>query len=178
VIRWDRVSAYIIKYIPNQERIKNTVLYKIIGERLFRHELWKPTRKTVAGGVALGVFIALTPTVGAQMLISGIAAYFLGVNIPVAVTCAWITNPITIPIIYPLQYKLGLWLFGSPDTSELAYYGSKIKIFIKYAKPLWLGSLISAALFSSISYAISILWWNFIEKLINKYKAKYDKGGM
>lgn len=178
MIGWDKVSSYIMKHIPKQENIKNTVLYRIIGEKLFRPELWKPTQKTMAGGLALGVFIALTPTVGTQMLISGLAAYFLRVNIPVAVACAWITNPITIPIIYPLQYKLGVLVCGNSDMSELAHYGNKIKTFIKYAKPLWIGSLISGAFFGVISYVAVVFSWNFIEKMIEKQKSRCSKADL
>ncbi len=154
--------------IPCQQELRKSMLYRIIGEKLFDPCLWKPSRNSLAGGIALGVFISLTPTVGAQMIISGLAAYFLRVNIPVAVACAWITNPVTIPIIYPLEYKLGIFLFGTPDPGELSAYAGPIKSFIKYAKPLWLGCLVSSSILAVLSYVSSYAAWNYIEKVLHR----------
>jgi len=169
MISWNKVICYLQKFIPKQDEIKDSVLYRFIGEKLFRPELWKLSRRSAAGGLALGVFIALTPTVGTQMIISGLAAYFLGVNIPIAVACAWITNPVTIPIIFPLQFKLGLILGGHAQKGELIQHSGPIRMFIKYAKPLWIGSLVSAGFFSILSYATVIIAWDFIEDKIKKH---------
>lgn len=169
---WNNIQEKIAKIIPCQQELRKGMLYRIIGEKLFDPCLWKPSRNSIAGGIALGVFISLTPTVGAQMVISGLAAYFLRVNIPVAVACAWITNPVTIPIIYPLQYKLGIFLFGTPGISELSAYTGPVKSFVKYAKPLWLGCLVSAAFFAVISYTLIFAAWGFIEKRLSRYSAR------
>lgn len=164
----NRFINFLMKYIPKQHNLKDTMLYHIIGERLFKPELWKPTRKSIAQGLAVGVFIALTPTFGVQMLISGLAAYFLQINIPIAVAAAWITNPITMPIIYPLQYKLGQMFCINTGTDEFIKYSGKLQMFIRIAKPLWIGSLISAAFFSLLSYIAVIKLWEAIEKVIIK----------
>ncbi|MCR4321870.1 MAG: DUF2062 domain-containing protein [Candidatus Brocadiaceae bacterium] len=37
-----------------------------------------------------------------------LAALVMRVNIPVAIAASWITNPLTAPVIYPLQYRLGI----------------------------------------------------------------------
>ena len=51
---------------------------------------------SIAAGVALGVFIAFTPTVGLQMLIAALLATAFRVNVLAAVVPVWITNPLTV----------------------------------------------------------------------------------
>lgn len=135
----------------------------MIGERLFDPHLWRPSRRGVAGGLAIGLFIALTPTLGVQMVLAALAAYFLRVNIPIAVLACWITNPLTAPVIYPLQYRLGLWLGGPVQAEEL--YNGALQNFISYIRPLWVGSLASGIFFSAIGYMVAFLGWTWIAKI-------------
>ncbi|MFN3531727.1 MAG: DUF2062 domain-containing protein [Candidatus Brocadia sp.] len=154
--------------VPRQHHLNGTLLHRIVGERLFEPKIWKPTKTSIACGLAVGVFVALTPTMGVQMFLAVIVAYFLQVNIPAAVAACWITNPFTAPIIYTLQYKLGIWLSGIPEKEELAGYRGMLKHFVQYAKPLWVGSLISAAFFSAFIYAVVFIVWGLIRKLTKK----------
>lgn len=153
---WLRLSLL----IPRQHHLNGTIFHRVIGDRLFDPRLWKPTNKSVSTGFAIGIFIALTPTIGVQIPLIIIVALFLRVNIPVALAASWVTNPLTAPVIYSLQYKLGLWLSGAPDSNELAGFTGMLRIFFRYAIPLWVGSLVSATGSSVAAYAgISTVWW-------------------
>lgn len=168
-MNWDMLRKHLEKYIPKQHNLQGTLLYRIIGDKLFKQCLWKPSPRCIAGGLAIGIFIALTPTFGAQMVISGISAYLLQVNIPIALAACWITNPLTMPFIYTLEYKLGLIISGRPTEDQLAHYSGHLKTFVKYAKPLWIGSLVCAAFFALMSYIIVFAVWDLIEnKVIQK----------
>ena len=68
---------------------------------------------SIAAGVALGVFIGLTPTVGFQMLIAALLATVFRVNRLAAVLPVWITNPLTIVPIYFFEFRVGSWVTGS-----------------------------------------------------------------
>ncbi len=58
-------------------------------------------------GFALGVFIGMTPTMGAQMIIAFFFAAFLRCNKISAAIGVWITNPVTAPFIYGVNYYVG-----------------------------------------------------------------------
>lgn len=163
-INWKRLHDRFSRFIPQHHHLNDTLLHRIIGEKLFDPRIWKPTNKSISGGLAVGLFVALTPTMGVQMFLSVILAYFLRVNIPAAIVACWVTNPLTAPIIYPLQYKLGIWLSGVPRTEELAGYRGMLKHFVRYAKPLWIGSLISATFCSAFIYAGVFIVWELIGK--------------
>ena len=63
----------------------------------------------------MGLFIGFTPTMGVQVVLAGLAAYFVRVHVPVAIAASLVTNPFTAAVIYPLQYQLGVWLIGVPE---------------------------------------------------------------
>ena len=77
-------------------------------------DIWRRTRRflivkvlhandtphRIALGIAIGVFIGLTPTVGLQMIIALALATALRANKVVCIPMVWITNPVTLVPIY------------------------------------------------------------------------------
>ena len=61
----------------------------------------------IAKGMALGIFIGMTPTFGFQMAIAVFCAWLLRENKIAAAVGVWITNPLTAPFIYALEYETG-----------------------------------------------------------------------
>lgn len=148
-----------LRHIPRRRHLKGSKLHQLLGERLFATELWKPSRPTIAGGLAIGLFIGFTPTMGAQIILAGAAAYFLKVNIPIALAGSLVTNPLTAAIVYPLEYQFGVWLIGVPEPSELEGYTGMLGNFMRYAKPLWIGSLVTGSVAAALAYGlVSLLW--------------------
>ena len=76
--------------------------------------------RAIAGGLALGTFIAFTPTVGVQLILAFVAATFFNMNRPAAMIPVWITNPITVAPIYTFNYWLGSTVWGGPPLSEVS----------------------------------------------------------
>ena len=66
----------------------------------------------VALGLAIGVFVAATPTVPFQTAIALVLAYILRGSAIAAATGTWVSNPVTIPFIYLEGFKTGSYLFG------------------------------------------------------------------
>lgn len=123
---------------------------------------------TIAGGLALGLFIGFTPTLGAQIVLAGFAAFFLKVNVPMALLGCFVTNPLTAPFIYPLEYKLGVWLVGVPEPGELEGYTGMLRNFARYAKPLWVGGVFLGGVAAMISYALVSLVWTAQKRLTTR----------
>ena len=73
----------------------------------------------IAFGVAIGVFIALTPTMGIQMALTILVATLLGANKVSGVPMAWITNPLTAFPVYSFNYLVGRALVGGPGLKEI-----------------------------------------------------------
>ncbi len=79
----------------------------------------------VSLGVAVGVFLGLTPTVGVQMyLVAMVWTIYRYIfkkhfNLPVGVAMVWISNPITMVPLYYLFLLTGYWLL---DTRNILSY--------------------------------------------------------
>lgn len=72
------------------------------------------TPEQIAGGGAIGLFVAMTPTIGIQTYIAVPVAALFKVNIIAAAITVWVTNPVTAPFIYGFNYLLGAKLLGYP----------------------------------------------------------------
>lgn len=133
--------------------------------RPFRAILAHPTffsvsRRSVAGGLWLGLFIGLVP-VPAQTLIALMIAIVMRVNLAIAGLTVWITNPLTMFPIYYTEYRLGTLILDIPQkpfTIDLSWEWLTTSL-VTYWKPLMIGSLITATVFASLSYvAVSVTW--------------------
>lgn len=149
-------------------------LKRICWERLVRPLLFvQDTPRSKAGGVALGVFVAFTPTVGVQMPIAFALATLLGVNQPLAVAMCWITNPLTVPPIYYFEYVIGTWLLDVEAIgSSSAFWRQWEQVSAQYPGywervthlagnigfPLLLGSLPLSLTLGIVSYPLT-LWY-------------------
>ncbi|MBC8258367.1 MAG: DUF2062 domain-containing protein [SAR324 cluster bacterium] len=75
----------------------------------------------VSLGVAVGVFLGLTPTVGVQMylvaIIWSIYRYLFRrhFNLPVGVAMVWISNPLTMVPLYYLFLVTGCWVLDTQN---------------------------------------------------------------
>lgn len=119
----------------------------------------------LALGVAIGMFMAFTPTVGFQTLLVVFFAWLLRANKVVGLPLVWITNPATIAPIYYSCYLVGRALTGSPKIgfpwwaalgnpppgwlAMLKFYWTRL---LEVAEPLWVGCLIVSSVAGVASY--------------------------
>lgn len=80
----------------------------------------------IAMGMAIGVFVGVTPTIPFHTAIAIALAFVLGGSKPAAAIGVWIANPLTIPVFYYGSFKVGVFLFGGnqgdrPDIGGLIH---------------------------------------------------------
>jgi uncharacterized protein (DUF2062 family) len=158
------------KYLPTRESIGSNRFAAFFGSALHHHNLWHLNRRSVAGGVAAGLFCGLLPA-PFQMLGAAICAVVLRVNLPVAVVATWYTNPFTMVPLYFLAYKLGAWVTGhtarAKPVPELDLEWSAPSEWIPallswmYAMgpPLVIGVLLMATVFAAVGYFAVLAAW-------------------
>jgi uncharacterized protein (DUF2062 family) len=87
-------------------------LVSIIGRLYERFIMIRGAPREVALGFALGIFVGMTPTVGVQTPIAiFFAALFKWSKLASAIG-VWISNPLTVPIIYGVTYVTGAKLLN------------------------------------------------------------------
>jgi uncharacterized protein (DUF2062 family) len=116
--------------------------------------------RKLAWGMALGVFIGMTPTVPFHTVLALSLAPLLGVSPLTAYLGIWIMNPVTIAPIYVASYKLGKVLLAG--TGCLAFpenydYHSLLQLLWRGGLALQVGGLIVAIPPAIISYFLT-LW--------------------
>ena len=112
----------------------------------------------IAKGMALGIFIGMTPTFGFQMAIAIFCAWLLRENKLAAAVGVWITNPLTAPFIYALEYETGrvllsmerLHLPGTLSFAALRSLGWQVVV------PLCFGSLLYALVSGALAYSLTL----------------------
>lgn len=78
---------------------------------LFTHVVrQRGSPEAIALGVALGLFIAFSPTIGIQLILAFLIATLCNANRLAALAPIWITNVFTAPPIYAFTYGVGIWL--------------------------------------------------------------------
>jgi len=66
----------------------------------------------IAMGMAIGVFVGVTPTIPFHTALAIVLAFVLRGSKPAAAIGVWIANPLTIPLLYYSSYRVGVGLFG------------------------------------------------------------------
>ncbi|HVL77277.1 MAG TPA: DUF2062 domain-containing protein [Noviherbaspirillum sp.] len=100
------------KRLPSAQSLKQSRFLKPFAPYLDHHFLWQFNRRSVAGGVAVGLFFGLLIPF-AQIFFAALVAIIIRVNLPTAAFCTLVSNPLTFPAIYYAAYRLGDFLTGA-----------------------------------------------------------------
>ncbi len=158
------------KYLPSHQSIRENRYLRFFGSALQHHSLWSLHRKSVAGGVAIGMFCGLVPG-PLQMLSAALCAIVFRVNLPVATIVTWYTNPVTILPLYYVAYKLGLFVTGSQTTAPLLldlqlsdlpitqWIPAAAHWFVLMGKPFAAGLVLLALILAVAGYLLVITAW-------------------
>lgn len=113
---------------------------------------------TLARGVALGLFIGLTPTVGIQTLLMLGASMALRANFPAAFVASCINNPLTFAPFYFGFHRLGDYLMRFMPVRFESLSGLEEEIAVE-TTALILGSLTIAAPVGVLGYFVFLYVW-------------------
>jgi hypothetical protein len=157
------------KYLPSHETVKDNRFIGLFGAWLHHPNLWHLNRRSVSGGVAVGLFSGLVPG-PLQMITAALIAVPTRVNLPVALATTLYTNPFTIVPLYLVAYQIGALLTGTkvgdmvapPDFSLRklpAWMAAMGEWTLSLGKPLALGLLVLALSLAAIGYvAVQVGW--------------------
>lgn len=160
------------KFLPSHDSIKQNRYVARLGPWLHHHNLWHLHRRSVAGGVAAGLFAGLIPGSNpVQFLAAALLAIGFKVNLPIAVAVTLYSNPFTIVPLYYAAFKLGqLVLFqggGELPSMAMALEGKGFRLWLPAAldwlasvgKPLLVGLPLLAILLALVGYVVVDWAW-------------------
>jgi uncharacterized protein (DUF2062 family) len=167
--------------LPDHNSILRQRWLRPVQHWLQHHNLWHLHRRSVAGGVAVGLFCGLIPG-PLQMIAAVLLSVLFRVNLPAAVFTTLYTNPFTIVPLYLLAYQIGLWVSDSsnavavPDFPELHWNDGFSQLWAwltLLGKPLLIGLPLLAVGLAIIGYvAVRLLWRLFV---VIKWRRRHAK---
>ena len=177
------------KYLPSHETIRQNRFIALFGDQLQHHNLWHLHRRSVAGGVAVGLFAGLIPGSNpVQFFFAALFAVMFKVNLPVAVATTLYSNPFTIVPIYIAAHALGELVIGNGakgnlpqnelhlmDKSISEWGPTLIDWMVSQGKPLLVGLLLLALLLSFIGYFVVRGGWRLYTLYAWRKRAKRQR---
>jgi uncharacterized protein (DUF2062 family) len=154
------------------ERQKSGSLFRNIFDRFIKI---RGTPRQIALGLALGLFLGFSPTMGFQIIPAVFLAALLKWNKIAAAIGVQITNPLTAPIIYSFTYSIGAKLIGLQKTVvwKDAFDLSKIAELFEVA-PAILTALTIGGIIVGLPVAIAgyVLGYSAVDNYQKNIKAK------
>ena len=160
------------RLLPSHEAVKANRYVARFGPRLQHHNLWHLHRRSVAGGIATGLFAGLIPGSNPVQFTAGaLLAIAFRVNLPIAVAVTLYSNPFTIVPLYFAAFKLGqlvLLQSGGEPPSEVFSLADKgftewlplvFDWVMSFGKPLALGLPLLAILLAVTGYFVTDWLW-------------------
>ena len=148
------------QWMPQAHHIRSHPHLQMFGDWLHEPNLWHLNRRSLSGGMAVGLFTAFIP-LPLQMVIASALAVLFRVNVPLAFSLVWITNPLTIPIIFYSTYLLGCFLLGEP--SSITQFEASFEwiqdMFGEIWQPLLLGSVVTGSVSALMGYFLTRYLW-------------------
>ncbi len=141
----------------------------VFGKRIHDANLWHLNRRSAAGAVAVGFFVAYMPPV-AHMLASAALAIALRVNLPLTLAAVWVNNPLTLAPISYSGYAVGSLMMGvRPKGFDLDFWIDPHN-WLGVLTPFLIGSLVCAVVFAALGYfGVQALWrWNLRREIARR----------
>jgi uncharacterized protein (DUF2062 family) len=149
--------------LPYVDTLKAHPNLQFLGKLLHDPNLWHINRHSLANGMAVGTFAAFIP-LPFQMLWAALLGILVRGNLPLAVFLVWLTNPLTVPPLYYVSYKLGAIMLNVdvPEVNfgELSNWLSSdwwLETLGAIWAP-WLVGLMTLAILSSLIGYLAVQW--------------------
>jgi len=159
------------KITPDHDTIRDHKHMQVFRRFLGDPNLWHMNRRSVSGAFAVGLFWSMIP-IPLQMVASAAVAIVFRVNLPLSVALVWLTNPITMPPIFYLNFLLGNWLLNEPGHQK--GFEATVEWFVESMDqiwiPLYLGSLVMSIILAIVGYLSIRLFWRL--HLISRIKQR------
>lgn len=161
------MKKFIRSRLPSAASIQQISWLQPIAHWLRHPNLWHLHRRSVAGGVALGLFCGLVPG-PLQMISAALLAIWLRVNLPVAIFTTFYTNPFTIVPLYLFAYEIGVWVLGEGDVTHVRafpelhlhdWFDPLWNWLLSLGKPILVGLPILALCLGGLGYLLVRLGW-------------------
>lgn len=107
-----RVTKKWMKYFPSRVTLRKNFLFKKFGSVLLDKvpQLWSFSYQPMRAAYFAGWILTWWPVVGIQIPLAILLAVLFRANVLLLIALQMISNPFTVPFMYPLEFSLGKWI--------------------------------------------------------------------
>jgi len=148
-----------------KKRTSNGKIEQFIKKYNIPREYLSINRKSITRGIFIGLFWGFIP-MPMQMLAVLAMTPFIKFNVPIAISMVWLSNPLTMPLMYYMEYQTGNFILGREglDNIELtlSWFSDNWDDILV---PLYVGTIPYSVFVSALVYfIIDRLWILSIKK--------------
>ena len=179
--RYKKMVMGLYRRLRHPRQLKKSAAMRWFARHFLDKSVWKPSRQSFAGGLAIGMFVTMLLTPG-QMGIAILLAGFFRMNIPIAVAACWLSNPFTfVPVVWS-EIKLGngiTRLLGLGDPPPLEWMQLKTMVheapgvaalwhaLQPWAVSVYVGGVAAGLSLAVLSYGLAYFLWDWLPKVVH-----------
>ncbi|TVP50904.1 MAG: DUF2062 domain-containing protein [Halomonas sp.] len=151
---------FLQRYMPKPDTIRKQRSLRFMAPLIADPGLWLLTRRSVANAFSVGVFCAMLP-IPFQMVVAALGARLTRCNLALSVGLVWITNPLTMPLIFYGNYRVGTFILGTPVREAPSRISTRwiAEQMHDMMPPLIVGSLVTAVILAIVvNVGIRLIW--------------------
>jgi len=154
-----------IRKVFNKNKKRSGKIDQFINKYKIPREYLSINRRSVSMAVLVGLFWGFVP-MPMQMLAVLATTPLVKFNVPIAISMVWLSNPITMPPMYYMEYLTGNFILGREGVGTVQMTVEWFKenlgdIFV----PLYVGTAFYSIVVSSLIYVlINRLWISSVKQ--------------
>ncbi|MFB9867602.1 DUF2062 domain-containing protein [Vreelandella sulfidaeris] len=151
---------FLQRYMPKPDTIRKQRSLRFMAPLIADPGLWLLTRRSVANAFSVGVFCAMLP-IPFQMVAAAVGARLTRCNLALSVGLVWITNPLTMPLVFYGNYRIGTIILGAPVREAPSRISTRwiAEQMHDIMPPLIVGSLVTAIVLAIVAnIGIRLIW--------------------
>ena len=128
------------------------------GQILVRMRQLEGNPHYVALGMAVGIFVSITPIIPLQTVVAIALAFLVRGSKSAAALGTWLSNPLTIPLVYYANYKIGCTLLGYQKTLDSIAFDSFSQLMELGLEVTWamiVGGVVIGAILGVVAYFVT-----------------------
>lgn len=130
-----------------------------ISQMLVRMRQLEGNPHYLALGMAVGIFVSITPIIPLQTVVAIAVAFLVRGSKSAAVLGTWLSNPLTIPLVYYANYKLGCILLGyqnALDNIAFDSFSELMELGLEVTLAMITGGVVIGAVLGLAAYFVTL----------------------
>ncbi|WP_346799281.1 DUF2062 domain-containing protein [Halomonas sp. Bachu 37] len=153
---------FLQRHMPKPDTLRRQRSLRLLAPLIADPALWVLSRRSVANAFSVGLFCAMLP-IPFQMGAAALGSWLSRCNLALSVGLVWITNPLTMPLIFYGNYRLGSWLIDTPLREPPSRISTRwiAEQMTDIMPALILGSLVTAVCLALVANVMIRLLWRW-----------------